>query len=152
MNCMKPIAAVFLFAALASAETKFGKALSGAAPMPIDKLNREAPQWTGRTVKVKGRVTEVCQKMGCWLALVDPSGNAAIKVKVVDGEIMFPKESAGRMAIAEGKLEKFELTREQAVARARHEAEEQGRKFDPASVKSGAVVYQIAGAGAVLLD
>jgi hypothetical protein len=35
---------------------------------------------------------------------------------------------------------------------ARHEAEEQGRKFDPASIQAGKVLYQIQGTGAVLLD
>jgi len=37
-------------------------------------------------------------------------------------------------------------------ARAKHKAEEQGRKFDPASVKGGAAIYQIQGSGAVILD
>ena len=41
---------------------------------------------------------------------------------------------------------------EQAVAKAKHTAEEQGRKFDPASVKSGTTIYQIEGTGAQLLN
>ena len=56
------------------------------------------------------------------------------------------------MAIAEGKLEKMELSREELISRAKHEAEEQGRKFDPKSVKAGKTIYQIQGIGAVLLD
>ena len=87
---------------------------------------------------------------GCWMALSD--NGQLLRIKVNDGDIVFPKESVGKMAIAEGKLEKFELTREQTIARAKHEADEQGRKFDPKSIKSGSVVYQIAGTGAVLLD
>jgi hypothetical protein len=75
-----------------------------------------------------------------------------IRIKVNDGDIVFPKDSVGKLAIAEGKLTKLELSREQAAAKARHEAEEQGRKFNPSSVKSGVVIYQIEGAGAVLLD
>jgi hypothetical protein len=47
---------------------------------------------------------------------------------------------------------KLELTREQAIAAARHEAEEQGRRFDPASVKSSQTIYQIAGSGAIVQD
>jgi hypothetical protein len=56
------------------------------------------------------------------------------------------------MAIAEGKLVKFDLTREQTIARARHEAEEQGRKFDANKIKAGSTVYQIQGDGVVIID
>jgi len=49
-----------------------------------------------------------------------------------------------------GRVEKGKLTKEQAEARAKHEAEEQGRKFNPSSVKSGTTIYQLAGAGAVI--
>jgi len=52
--------------------------------------------------------------------------------------------------VAEGKFTKTELTREQAVAQAKEEAEENGRKFDPAKVKGGITLYQIEGTGAVI--
>ena len=90
--------------------------------------------------------------MGCWMALAEPGKQASLRVKVADGEIVFPKESVGKMAIAEGKLTKSELTKEQATARARHEAEEQGRKFDASSVKGPATIYQLQCTGAVILD
>jgi hypothetical protein len=73
-------------------------------------------------------------------------------VKVQDGDIVFPKSAVGRTAIAEGTLNRLQLSKEQAIARAKHEAEERGTKFDPASVKSGATIYQIQGTGAVILD
>ena len=129
---------------------KLGKPLTLAQPVPIGAILAEPAEFVGKTVQVKGKVTEVCQMAGCWMALVDPASNALIRVKVSDGDIVFPKESIGKMATAEGKLMKFELTREQAVARARHEAEEQGRKFDPKSVKGGTTVYQVQGVGAVI--
>ena len=62
------------------------------------------------------------------------------------------KDGAGRMAVAEGKFSKTELTKEQAIEQARHVAEEAGRKFDPSTIKSGTTVYQVAGTGAVILD
>ena len=87
---------------------------------------------------------------GCWMALSDDG--KILRIKVNDGDIVFPKEAVGKLAIAEGKLEKMDLTREQTIARAKHEADEQGRKFNPKSIKSGTVVYQVAGTGALLLD
>ena len=71
-------------------------------------------------------------------------------MKVNDGEIVFPKDGAGRTVTAEGVFTKEDLTREQAIDRAREEAKDSGRKFDPASIKTGTVIYQIQGAGAVI--
>jgi hypothetical protein len=103
-------------------------------------------------VQVRGKVTEVCEMAGCWMSLVDPAGNSSIRVKVNDGEIVFPKTAIGKIALAEGPLKQLNLTREQMVARAKHEAEEQGRKFNPESVKSGGTIYQIQGTGAVIFE
>jgi hypothetical protein len=73
-------------------------------------------------------------------------------VKVNDGEIVFPKDGAGRTITAEGVFTKEDLTREQAIDRAREEAKDSGRKFDPASIKTGTVIYQIQGTGAVIVS
>ena len=54
--------------------------------------------------------------------------------------------------LAEGKFTKIELTREQAVALAREEAEDRGKKFDPTRVKGGMTLLQIQGTGAVILS
>lgn len=135
-----------------SADQKIGKPLTLAESVPLTDVAANPDRFVDKTVQVRGRVTEVCEMMGCWMNLVDPSGDRSIRIKVNDGELVFPKTAVGKLAIAEGKLTRFVLTREQAVARARHEAEEQGRKFDPASIKSGATIYQIQGSGAVIKD
>jgi hypothetical protein len=148
---MKPAAAaVCLLVLPLLAETRLGDPLTLREPSPVKQVLADADKLVGETVQVRGKVTEVCQMMGCWMALVD--SGFSIRIKVNDGDIVFPKESVGKLATAEGKLEKLTLTREQAVARAKHEAEEQGRKFDPSAIKSGAVIYQIKGSGAVIAD
>ncbi|MFN7925108.1 MAG: DUF4920 domain-containing protein [Bryobacteraceae bacterium] len=133
-------------------EKKLGQPLRMSKPLAIAEVMAKPEPLVGKTIQVKGKVTEVCQMAGCWMALADPSTQALLRVKVNDGDIVFPKEAVGKMAVAEGKLAKFVLSREQAVARARHEAEEQGRKFDPESVTKGAVVYQMQGVGAVIAE
>ena len=138
--------------AAAAAELKLGKPLTLKEPTAIAELNAKPEPHLGKTVQVKGKITEVCQMMGCWMALVDPASNAAIRIKVNDGDIVFPKESVGKMALAEGTLVRFVLTKEQAIARAKHEAEEQGRKFDASKITSGTTIYQIQGTGAVILN
>ena len=136
---------------LSAAEIKLGKPLTLKEPMTLATLLAKPADYVGKTVQVKGKVVEVCQAMGCWMDLTNDQGQK-IQIKVNDGEIEFPKDAPGKMAVAEGKLNKLELTREQAVARAEEEAKEAGRKFNPASIKSGMTIYQIQGTGAVLLS
>jgi hypothetical protein len=140
----------FGFATLA--ETKLGKPLTLKEATPIATVLAEPGPYVGKMVQVKGKITEVCQMQGCWMALTDTATNKMIRIKVNDGEIVFPTEAVGKTAIAEGTLTKIEMTREQALASAKHEAEERGRKFDPSKIKSGQTIYQIRGLGAVVLD
>lgn len=136
-------------AALCAAE-KFGKGLTLKDATPVATILGTPDNYVGKMVQVKGKVTEVCQMMGCWMQIQD--GDKMIRLKVKDGEIMFPKNSAGKNAVAEGVLKKIELNQQQAVAYAKHEAEERGQKFDASKIKSGMTMYQIQGTGAVLLD
>jgi hypothetical protein len=147
------IAILFLAAALMpAADLKLGKGLALKETTTIENIYAKPDSFVGKPVQVKGKITEVCQMMGCWMNLVDPASGKAIRIKVNDGEIEFPKNGAGKMAIAEGTLTKLELSKERAIAEAKHEADEMGKKFDPASVTGPVVRYQIRGTGAVVLQ
>jgi hypothetical protein len=135
---------------VSAADLKLGKPLASQTPVPLATLLAHPADYAGKTVQVKGKIAAVCQEMGCWMDLVNDSGQK-LRIKVDDGEIEFPKDSAGKTAIAEGKFTKVTLTREEAVEQAKESAHEGGRKFDPESVKTGTTFYQIAGTGAVIL-
>lgn len=137
---------------LAAAELKLGKPLTVKEPVSVEKIYAEPERFLGKTVAVKGKITEVCQMMGCWMNLVDVSSGKMIRIKVNDGEIEFPKNGAGKIAIAEGTLMKIELSKERAIAEGKHEADEMGRKFDPAAIRGPLTRYQIKGSGVVVLD
>ena len=150
---MRLLCTLFILAALTlPAETRLGKPLTQNQPITIGGLLSQAERYNGKTVQVKGKVTEVCQMAGCWMELVDSASGKSVVIKVNDGDIVFPPDAAGKMAVAEGKLTKVSLTKEQAVARAKHEAEDRKRPFKPESVKGPASFYQIEGTGAVLQD
>ncbi len=138
-------------ASLLAADLKLGKPLAIKTPIPISTLLENPEPYVGKPVQVKGKITEVCQMMGCWMQIASVDGKS-IRIKVNDGDIEFPKDSAGKTAVAEGKFTKTVLTREQAVEQAKHEAEEMGRKFDPAIVKAPQTRYQIEGTGAEILS
>ncbi|MGO9239329.1 MAG: DUF4920 domain-containing protein [Bryobacteraceae bacterium] len=153
---MRRLPAVFLAACLAAsplavADENLGAPLLLKTQTPIAELLAKPSRFVGRSVQVKGKITDVCQKMGCWMMLSDAATGASIRIKVEDGEIVFPKDSAGKMAVAEGTFTQTRLTHDQAVERAKEEAEEKGRKFDPAAVMGPVTIYQIQGTGAVIL-
>jgi hypothetical protein len=143
------VAALAAASLLSAAEVKLGKPLTQKEPVAIASLVAHPADYVGKTVQVKGKITEVCQHMGCWMELADNAGNK-VRIKVKDGEIVFPKDGAGQAAVAEGKFVKLELTREQAVERAKEEATANGKKFDPSSIKSGMTIYQVQGTGALI--
>ncbi len=144
------IVTLFLIGALCALGGPLGKPLELKQQTPIAELEKKPGDHVGKTVQVRGRITEVCEKAGCWMNLVDPATNARVRIKVKDGEIVFPKEAVGKMAVAEGKFVKIELTREQAIERAKHEAEENNRPFDPSTITGPVTIYQIQGTGAVI--
>lgn len=143
---------LLLGAAAWGATLTLGKPLTVKEPTSIQKVMSAKNSFLGKTVQVKGTVVDVCQMMGCWMELVEPSTGARLKIKVEDGVIVFPKDSVGKTATVEGVFSKLEMTREEAVEQARHEAEENKRKFDPATIKGPVTIYQIAGTGASITD
>jgi len=150
---MKYLALAVTAASIAfAADVKLGKPLTLSQPSTVAEVLAQPDSLVGKTVQVKGKVTEICKMMGCWMALVDPNSTKSLRVKVNDGVIVIPKEAVGKMAVAEGSLTKIQLTKEQAIGRAKHEAEEQGRSFDASKITSGQTIYQIQGNSIVILN
>ena len=146
------LAAALLAALVATpaAATKYGKGVSEAVPVKLSELMAKPDAYVGKVVKVEGLITEVCAKRGCWIDVAGDVEFQTIRIKVEDGVIVFPMTDKGKRVVAEGTFKKTELTKEQATAKAKHECEEKGTKFDPASVTGPATVYQIQGIGAVV--
>jgi len=145
------VASLLASGLLCAADSKLGKPLTLKEPMPLATLLAHPDDYVGKTVQVQGKMVAVCQMMGCWTDLANDQGQR-VHIKVEDGVIVFPKDGIGKTAIAEGKFTKTELSKEEAVARAKEEAEEKGTKFDPAKVKGPATIYQIEGSGAEILS
>jgi hypothetical protein len=112
----------------------------------LETILAEPSEYEGKIVQVAGTVREVCPRRGCWLELED--GDSVMRVKVNDGEIVFPLSAKGSSAVVEGVVEKIELDAEQAKAWKQHEADEMGVAFDPESVTGPMTIWRIAGLGA----
>jgi hypothetical protein len=73
-----------------------------------------------------------------------------MRFKVQDGVIVFPTESKGKNVVAEGIFTKIEMTRDEAVSWAKHQAEERGETFDAETTDVVLAFYRIDGRGAVI--
>ncbi len=143
---------VLLFVATINnaAGNKYGKEITLKEKTKISAILAEPQKYLGKTVLVEGTVVAVCKKRGCWIDLASDKKFQQIKIKVNDGEIIFPMEESGKTALVEGTVYEIKMTKEEALEKAKHQAEEHGTKFDPESVKGPVTLYQIKGLGAVI--
>lgn len=130
-------AAILPAAALGETCQRYGAGVTLEKPTPVAKIIAQPEAWAGKTVRVEGVVHEVCPMAGCWLTFVTDPGAPELRVKVEDGEIVFPPSTRGQRAGAQGVVEVQEMTREQYTRWLAHLAEEQGRAFDEDSVGEG---------------
>lgn len=83
--------------------TVYGKGVSIETPTPLTELLADPARFEGRTVRVDGIVSAVCDGMGCWIELAESADAArGVRFKVDDGVIVFPVSAKGRRAAAQG--------------------------------------------------
>jgi hypothetical protein len=149
---LKLILSAFLFiCAISFAQTeepKLGNEITLTETTKISDILADPDSYVDKTVLVEGEILDVCPMMGCWMELKADDGEGMIKVKVKDGEIVFPTEAVGSTALVEGTVYKIELTHEKAIDHFEHIAEEKGEQFDPSTITGPMTIYQIKGLGA----
>jgi len=129
-------------------EANLGAEITLTEKTNISDILADPEAYLDKTVLVEGEILDVCPMMGCWMELKSDSEDQRIKVKVKDGEIVFPVEAKGSTALVEGKVYKIELTQEKAIEHFQHVAEEKGQEFDPSTITGPMTIYQIKGLGA----
>jgi hypothetical protein len=128
---------------------KFGKSVPAAESVKLADLLASPASYVDKTIRVTGKITAVCPHAGCWIDVAG-EGSDVVRFKVDDGVIVFPKTVKGKDVVAEGIFRRIELTKEMAIAFARHEADETGKPFDASTITGPVVRYQIEGIGAVV--
>jgi hypothetical protein len=91
---------------------EFGAPVRTAEAVPAPAVATEAQAYVNRTVTVDGRITEVCQKKGCWWTL--DTGDRPIRVHVArteggDYAFTIPKDLSGAHATVTGTLKQVTL-------------------------------------------
>jgi hypothetical protein len=129
---------------------KLGKPITLNNVTSISQILGTPLEFLGDTVLVNGTITDVCKKRGCWIEIAGDSAFQSIKVKVKDGEIVFPLSAKDSNATVQGVVEQLVFTKKEVIRMEKHQAEEQGTDFDPTTITEGKTIFRIRGMGAVI--
>lgn len=153
---MKKIMFVFLlslgYSSLVTAkELSFGESVEQKAIIPISQLMATPDQYVDKSVTIEGLVVSVCKKRGCWMTIASDKKYQKLRIKVRDGDMVFPLSAKGRKALATGKFTKIEFSMDETIDYYKRNAKHDGKEFDPASVTKPYVYYQVVPVGVKIL-
>ena len=103
------------------------------APLELEETTRlgvvlaNPERFTDTPVRIRGRLTDLCQKKGCWTVVQD--GDAVARVRFRDYGFFLPPDALGRTALIEGVASIRTLSEREA----RHYAAE-SRGGDPEAI------------------
>lgn len=126
----------------AAQKQAYGKPFTVATPAtPIAEVLANPEKFEGKTVKLTGTVSQVCQAKGCWFEVAPTAGGRGARIKSVDYSIFVPKDCAGRTAVVEGTFKSTTLSE----AQAKHLADDAAKAGGKASEVKGPVKeFQVA--------
>lgn len=102
----------------------FGAAISKEGAVTYDDLLKKLTASDSLQIKVKGKVSEVCQAKGCWMTIVSTDESKPVMfVKFKDYGFFMPKDISGKEVIMDGMAYR-EYT---SVDELRHYAQDAGK-------------------------
>ena len=131
--------------AAAGQEKQLGKGVTLKDATPIKALYESPDKFVGKTIRIDGVVTAVCEDMGCWMALgASEKSEEVVRFKVDHHTgIEFPISAKGKQASAEGVFEKIDAKDKEANEAA-------GEHAAHSKIADFAKKYQIKAVGAVI--
>ena len=133
---------------------KFGKELTLKKITKISDILKTPKSFVNKKVLVKGTVTSVCSKRGCWMDIVGSGVGERIRIKVTDGQIVFPVTVKGKDAVVEGVIYPINVKSRQGRSECgrvhnKNDAHTDCQQKTAPGVKT---IYQLKGSSAVILD
>lgn len=81
----------------------FGNTITAENATAYDEVMGKMATTDSMSMKVTGKVKEVCQKKGCWMTLVsDQPGYPEMRVTFKDYAFFMPKDLSGKRVVVEG--------------------------------------------------
>ena len=101
---MKAFVALVLASIIGStqAATLFGDGVDRTKVLPVAQLLAEPKSYLDKVVTVSGTVDSVCSKQGCWMKFTAQADAGPFRIKVRDGDMVFPLSAKGKTAYANG--------------------------------------------------
>ena len=146
------IAAALLSFNLSAEPLLFGQPVDESQQIAISTIMASPEEFVGKTVTVEGAIVGVCSRRGCWVELASDARFEKIRLKVRDGDMVFPMHAKGRKAIATGNVFAIELSLKQTRGYLASLAKRDGEEFDPESVSEPMSIYQVEPIGVKILD
>jgi hypothetical protein len=140
----KALILVFLVAFIGTVnDEKLGTGVSLKDVTPIADVVKNPEAYVGKTIRIDGTATAVCQHMGCWMAVSenDKADAPTVRLKVEDGVIVFPVSAKGKSVSAQGTFER--------IAAGDVEAKEAASEHAKHQTKATAT-YQLKATGAII--
>lgn len=114
---------------------KYGDNISLDSVTSIHDLLTYPNKYETKQVLISGKISEVCPMRGCWVNVIDESSSQSIRIKVIDGDIVFPLSAQNHLIKAQGIFKKLTLNPDDAKSWKIHLAEEKGITLNPDSVR-----------------
>ena len=99
----------------------FGEATTAEGAISVNELTSSVALEKETSVKVKGKVTDVCTMEGCWIKVQTPNGKLMVKMK--DHSFVVPLDLNGKEVIVNGTAS-MKVT---SVKELQHYAEDAGK-------------------------
>ena len=146
------VIACSMFFTVQAAQNQFGETVNSDDVIKVSTVLATPDSYVDKQIVIKGIVTNVCSKRGCWMTVQSDQRFQELFVKVRDGEMVFPMSARGKDALIKGKLTSHPLSLEQSKSYLADEAKKQGKAFDPESVTAAVNFYQLTPSGVTILD
>ena len=80
---------------------RFGAPVVEKKVTKLAQLAKKPARFEGKTLRIEGVVTNVCQGQGCWVEVRDAKG-ATFMAKSLDESVLVPKDCKGQRIVVQG--------------------------------------------------
>ena len=132
----------------------YGNHMQKGVAQQIHEILNKPDEYLNKNVLVSGVIDDVCPMRGCWIQISDKNQAGPIRVKVTDGEIVFPLSAKNHNVTVQGTFVRLDLSKDQAINWKVHLAKEKGIDLDPNGIvlqKEDYYEYRINCTGAKVL-
>lgn len=95
-NTTTALAFALLLATAPALAQHFGAPMPAGEALPVAQALAQAEALEGQTVKLQGRIIEVCQRTGCWVVL--DAGGTPVRVRT-EHVFFVPKDASGQALV-----------------------------------------------------